>query len=187
MIKIIVSILFYVFITNELYARENYIFLDNLKDDNLSKVILLRHALAPGNGDPPNFNVNDCSSQRNLDQVGIAQSKMIGRAFNELDIKFSKIYSSYWCRCKDTAFNMKVGDFKTHEGLNSFYEKHSDRKITLKKLNNLINSFEKSKGPYLLITHYVNILAYTGLSISSGGMVAFDLNSKVSNYIKLND
>ena len=187
MTKIIFTILLTFFSITEIWANDNYISLYKLKKNSVNKVIFLRHALAPGNGDPPNFNVNDCSSQRNLDQVGIAQSKMIGRAFNELDIKFSKIYSSYWCRCKDTAFNMKVGDFKTHEGLNSFYEKHSDRKITLKKLNNLINSFEKSKGPYLLITHYVNILAYTGLSISSGGMVAFDLNSKVSNYIKLND
>jgi len=187
MIKIIVTILLAFFSITEIWAKDNYISLEELKKNSVNKVIFLRHALAPGNGDPPNFNVNDCALQRNLDQVGIAQSKMIGRTFNELDIKFSKIYSSYWCRCKDTAFNMKVGDFKTHEGLNSFYEKHSDRKITLKKLDNLIKSFEKSKGPYLLVTHYVNILAYTGLSTSSGGMVAFDLNSKVSNHIKLND
>jgi len=55
------------------------------------------------------------------------------------------------------------------------------------KLNNLVNSFDKSGGPYLLVTHYVNILAFTGLSTSSGGMVAFDLNSEESIHIKLND
>ena len=112
---------------------------------------------------------------------------MIGQSFKNIGIKFSKIYSSFWCRCKDTAHNMEIGEFKTHEGLNSFYEKHADRKITLIKLNNLINSFDKSGGPYLLVTHYVNILAFTGLSTSSGGMVAFDLNTKVSTHIKLND
>ena len=112
---------------------------------------------------------------------------MLGNTFKNLGIKFSAIYSSFWCRCKDTALNMKVGEFKTHEGLNSFYEKHADRKITLRKLNNLIKSFDKSDGPYLLVTHYVNILAFTGLSTSSGGMVSFDLNSKESTHIKLND
>ena len=82
---------------------------------------------------------------------------------------------------------MNIGEFKTHEGLNSFYEKHADRKLTLIKLNKLINSFDKSGGPYLLVTHYVNILAFTGLSTSSGGMVAFDLNSQESIHIKLNN
>ena len=131
--------------------------------------------------------MHDCSTQRNLDQAGILQSRMIGKSFKKIGMKFSEIYSSFWCRCKDTALNMEVGEFKTHDGLNSFYEKHSDRNITLRKLNNLIKSFNKSKGPYLLVTHYVNILAFTGLSTSSGGMVAYDLNTKLSTHIKLND
>ena len=71
--------------------------------------------------------------------------------------------------------------------LNSFYERYSDRNTTLRKLKNLIKSFNKSDGPYLLVTHYVNILAFTGLSTSSGGMVAYNLNTKVSTHIKLND
>ena len=112
---------------------------------------------------------------------------MIGQSFQKLGIKFTNIYSSFWCRCKDTIINMKVGKFRTHKGLNSFYESYSDKDITLRKLRLLINSFDKSKGPYLLVTHYVNILAFTGLSTSSGGMVSFDLNSKESIHIKLND
>ena len=187
MLKIILTVLLTVFSITEIYAKENYISLDKLKKNSLSKVVFLRHATAPGNGDPPNFNINDCSTQRNLNQVGIAQSKMIGLAFKKLGIKFSKIYSSYWCRCKDTALNMEVGTFKTHDGLNSFYEKYADRKITLRKLNILVKSFDKSSGPYLLVTHFVNILAFTGLSTSSGGMVVFDLNTKESTHIKLND
>ena len=185
--KIIFTILFSFFLITDSYSEESFISLEKLKNQDMDKVIFLRHALAPGNGDPPNFNVNDCSTQRNLDQVGIFQSKMIGNVLKKLGIKFSKIYSSFWCRCKDTALNMNIGEFKTHEGLNSFYEKYADRKLTLIKLNNLVNSFDKSGGPYLLVTHYVNILAFTGLSTSSGGMVAYDLNTKVSTHIKLND
>ena len=187
MIKIISTILFSLFLIAETFGEENFISLEKLKKHDINKVIFLRHALAPGNGDPPNFNVKDCSTQRNLDQAGIVQSRMIGQSFKKIGIKFSKIYSSFWCRCIDTAVNMKVGEFETHDGLNSFYERYANRKITLKKLNNLIMSFDKSDGPYLLVTHYVNILAFTGLSTSSGGMVAFDLNSKESIHIKLNN
>ena len=187
MIKIFFTILFFFFFFVETYAKENFISLEKIKNHNIDKVIFLRHALAPGNGDPPNFNVNDCSTQRNLDQAGILQSKVIGQSFKKIGIKFSKIYSSFWCRCQDTAQNMEVGKFKTHDGLNSFFEGHANRKITLIKLKNLIRSFDKKDGPYLLVTHYVNILAFTGLSTSSGGMVAFDLNSKESTHIKLKD
>ena len=185
--KIIFTILFSFFLITDSYSEESFISLEKLKNHDMDKVIFLRHALAPGNGDPSNFNVNDCSTQRNLDQVGIDQSSMLGNTLKKIGIKFSKIYSSFWCRCKDTALNMNIGEFKTHEGLNSFYEKHADKKLTLIKLNNLVNSFDKSGGPYLLVTHYVNILAFTGLSTSSGGMVAFDLNSKESSHIKIND
>ena len=185
--KTIFTILFFLLLIVETNAKESFISLEKLKNHDINKVIFLRHALAPGNGDPPNFNVNDCSTQRNLDQSGIVQSRMIGQSFKKIGIKFSKIYSSFWCRCKDTVMNMEVGEFKTHVGLNSFYEKHAHRETTLRKLNNLIKSFNKLDGPYLLVTHYVNILAFTGLSTSSGGMVAYDLNTKVSTHIKLND
>ena len=85
-------ILFSFSLIAETFSKENFISLEKIKNHNMNKVIFLRHALAPGNGDPPNFNVNDCSTQRNLDQVGIAQSKMIGQSFKKLGIKFSKIY-----------------------------------------------------------------------------------------------
>ena len=185
--KIIFTILFSFLLIGKTNAKESFISLEKIKNHGSDKVIFLRHALAPGNGDPINFNINDCSTQRNLDQAGIVQSRIIGQSFKKIGIKFSKIYSSFWCRCIDTAMNMEVGQFITHNGLNSFYERHFDRKTTLRKLNNLIKSFNKSDGPYLLVTHYVNILAFTGLSTSSGGMVSYDLNTKVSTHIKLND
>ena len=185
--KIIFTILFSFLLIAETNAKESFISLEKLKNHEIDKVIFLRHALAPGNGDPPNFNVNDCSTQRNLNQAGIIQSRMIGQTFKNIGIRFSKIYSSFWCRCKDTAINMEVSEFKTHMGLNSFYERHADRETILRKLNNLIKSFNKSDGPYLLVTHYVNILAFTGLSTTSGGMVVYDLYTKESTHLKLNN
>ena len=85
------------------------------------KLIFIRHAYAPGNGDPKNFSLKDCSSQRNLNQEGIDQSKKIGLFFTKNKIQIDKVLSSEWCRCKDTskyAFN----NYKTFNALNSFYD-----------------------------------------------------------------
>ena len=67
------------------------------------KIILIRHAKAPGGGDPEGFKIDDCKTQRNLDEVGINQSKNIGKLFKEKQIKIDQVLSSQWCRCKDTA------------------------------------------------------------------------------------
>ena len=67
------------------------------------KIIFIRHAYAPGSGDPINFNLNDCSSQRNLDKNGKEQAKKIGDFFKEKKIPIQKVISSQWCRCKETA------------------------------------------------------------------------------------
>ena len=67
------------------------------------KIIMIRHALAPGRGDPKGFKIDDCTTQRNLDEIGINQSKNIGKLFIEKKIKIDQVLSSQWCRCKDTA------------------------------------------------------------------------------------
>ena len=66
-------------------------------------IVFIRHAIAPGNGDPENFNIKDCSTQRNLSEEGINQSKKIGAFFKKNNISIAKVLSSEWCRCKDTA------------------------------------------------------------------------------------
>ena len=85
------------------------------------KIVFLRHALAPGNGDPDNFDINDCKTQRKLSSKGRLQSEKIGNFFKINNIKIDKVLSSEWCRCKDTA-KIAFGKFKTLSALNSFYE-----------------------------------------------------------------
>ena len=89
-----------------------------LKDGN--KLIFIRHAYAPGNGDPINFDLNDCSTQRNLNYEGIYQSKKIGQFFSKNKIQIDKVLSSEWCRCKDTA-EFAFNEYTTFNALNSFY------------------------------------------------------------------
>ena len=82
--------------TSNIFADDKI--LDSLKEGN--KIIFIRHAIAPGNGDPENFNIKDCSTQRNLSESGIKQSKKIGLFFKNNKIKIDQVLSSEWCRCK---------------------------------------------------------------------------------------
>ena len=82
---------------------------------------MIRHSLAPGGGDPDGFKIDDCKTQRNLNDVGIAQSKKIGALFKNNNIKVDTVLSSQWCRCKDTAFHA-FGDYKEFSALNSTFQ-----------------------------------------------------------------
>ena len=62
------------------------------------KLIFIRHAYAPGNGDPAGFNLNDCSTQRNLSEDGRKQAQHIGEFFTKNKIEIDKVLSSEWCR-----------------------------------------------------------------------------------------
>ena len=61
------------------------------------KIVFIRHAYAPGGGDPDNFVIEDCSTQRNLNQQGIDQSISMGQEFSKRDIPIQQVYSSQWC------------------------------------------------------------------------------------------
>ena len=83
-------------------------------------VIFLRHALAPGNGDPKNFDLNDCRTQRNLDETGRRQARAIGKRIAAAKLNLAGIYSSEWCRCLETALLLDLGAVTPFDGLNSF-------------------------------------------------------------------
>jgi phosphohistidine phosphatase SixA len=85
------------------------------------KIILIRHSLAPGGGDPPGFKIDDCKTQRNLNRKGINQSKKIGKLFKKNKVPVDQVLSSQWCRCKDTA-KYAFGNFKEFTALNSTFQ-----------------------------------------------------------------
>ena len=99
-------------------ANSNSLF-RTLKSDN--HIILLRHSLAPGIGDPDNVKLSDCRTQRNLSRQGIEQAKNIRVLLKKNGIKKVNIYSSEWCRCKETAKELGLGSYKTLSLLNSFF------------------------------------------------------------------
>ena len=149
-----------------------------------NKIIMIRHALAPGRGDPKEFKLDDCKTQRNLNQIGIDQSKKIGKLFKENNIKIDQVYSSQWCRCKDTA-KYAFKDFKEFAALNSTFSPPYDQKEKeqIKELKNFVQNWKGNGGNLILVTHYVVILAVTGLAPSSGELVIVDKNFNVLSTI----
>ena len=159
------------------YSFANDKVIESLKEGD--KLIFIRHALAPGNGDPANFELQNCSTQRNLNEIGIQQSKKIGLIFKKNEIKIDNIYSSEWCRCKDTA-KYAFDDFETFDALNSFYDirfaANEDKQI--KDFYEFIDSID-SKNNIVFVTHYVVIGAILNIGTSSGEIVVTDKNLNI--------
>ena len=151
--KLFLLIIISLTISNQVLSEDKI--LESLKEG--GKIIFIRHAYAPGGGDPQNFNINDCSTQRNLSDEGINQSKLIGEFFKTNKIKIDKVLSSEWCRCKDTA-KFAFNDFETFDALNSFFSAKfaKNEKKQIRDLKKFINKWESSKN-LVLVTHYVVI------------------------------
>ena len=148
------------------------------------KLIFIRHAYAPGNGDPENFDLKDCSTQRNLSKTGIEQSKKIGLFFKNNNIKIDKVLSSEWCRCKDTA-RIAFKNFETYKALNSFYDEKfaSNEKIQINNLRNYIKKWNNDKN-LVFVTHFVVISGILNKGTNSGEIIISDKNFNIIGSIE---
>ncbi|MDB2464514.1 histidine phosphatase family protein [Amylibacter sp.] len=162
---------------------ENYS-IEEIINDIDANVIFMRHALAPGIGDPNNFKIGDCSTQRNLNETGIAQAVLIGKQLKKNSIQFNKIYSSQWCRCYQTATLLDLGKVHEFAGLNSIFQNFVSRRKTLQKLEQKLSEISLNKL-VIFVTHQVNIQAITKKNVASGEMVAFNTSTKKSHKINL--
>ena len=148
-------------------------------------VIFLRHAQAPGNGDPKNFDLNDCRTQRNLDETGRQQARAIGKRIAAAKQNLAGIYSSEWCRCLETALLLNLGAVTPFDGLNSFYQNHVQRNATLAKLKSKLDNLPHDGPPVIMVTHYVTIQAVANIAVPSGGAVLYDLNTGYARELSL--
>ena len=149
------------------------------------KLIFIRHAYAPGGGDPKNFNINDCNTQRNLSYEGRVQSKKIGNFFKKNKISIEKVYSSEWCRCKETA-SIAFENFETKNFLNSFFSEQfvENRQNQIKDLNIFIKNWN-GNGNLIFVTHYVVISELLNYAPSSGELVISDKQLKVIDTLEI--
>ncbi len=133
-------------------------------------IAIIRHALAPGTGDPDNFELRDCSTQRNLDDVGRDQARKIGNTFRAHGIKTARVFSSQWCRTLETARLLDLGEVEELPILNSFRKfphMRDDYTILLKRW---IDEQDFST-PVVLVSHQVNISAMTGIYPEPGEII----------------
>ncbi len=133
-------------------------------------VILMRHSLAPGIGDPPGFERGRCETQRNLSAAGRTQAEAAGRAFRERDIPIAAVYSSSWCRALDTAELMALGSVEPVPWLDSFFRGQGDQALITQTTQEQIAAWQ-GPGNLLLVTHQVNITALVGSGVGSGEMI----------------
>jgi len=134
-------------------------------------VALMRHALAPGVGDPQNFDLSDCTTQRNLNDAGREQARRTGEALRAAEITFDKVWTSQWCRARDTATMMDVGPVTEVRALNSHFAGRGEPTSQSAKIREMLGALPKGTR-VLLVTHQVNISALIGEFTASGEIIA---------------
>tara|TARA_B100000035_G_scaffold126284_1_gene107471 strand:- start:172 stop:729 length:558 start_codon:yes stop_codon:yes gene_type:complete len=176
-------LIIYLILTNVIKADSNIKVLEDLKKG--GNLIFIRHAYAPGGGDPDNFDIKDCSTQRNLSEVGKKQSKKIGNFFENNEIPIDKVISSEWCRCKDTA-KIAFNKFEIKNFLNSFYSEKfaKNRSKQIKDLKKYIENWNGKKN-LVFVTHYVVISEVLNYHPNSGEIVISDKSFKKIGNIEI--
>lgn len=123
-------------------------------------LVLFRHAIAPGGGDPVGMRLGDCATQRNLDEAGRTQARRIGAAFREAGVAVGAVLVSEWCRTRETAEIAFPGLARAEPAFNSFF---ADRGVAEARTDAARDILLRWPGPGALVavTHQVNIAALT--------------------------
>ena len=138
-------------------------------------VALMRHATAPGVGDPEGFRVDDCRTQRNLSEEGRRQARAIGERFGANGIPRAAVFSSQWCRCLDTARLLGLGEVTPFAGLNSFFRDSGREAASTAAVRALIARESRPGRALVLVTHQVNITALSGVYPASSEIVVLQV------------
>jgi phosphohistidine phosphatase SixA len=128
--------------------------------------VLIRHATAPGTGDPPTFALGDCATQRILSDEGREQARAIGRAFRAAGIAVDEVLTSRWCRASETAALLALGPVEPLEALDSFFTRRERGPAQVAVLEARIGRL--GRRTVVMVTHQVNITALTGIYPGSG-------------------
>jgi phosphohistidine phosphatase SixA len=141
-------------------------------------VALMRHAQAPGTGDPDDFRLDDCSTQRNLDQAGRDQARRTGQAFRDRGVTVGRVLSSQWCRCLETAELLALGEAEPFPPLNSFFSDRAREPAQTEAVRALLAEADADGPSLVMVTHQVNITALTGIFPRSGEIVVLRLGGR---------
>jgi phosphohistidine phosphatase SixA len=142
-------------------------------------VLLMRHTLAPGVGDPQRFRLGDCTTQRNLSDEGRQDARYIGKWLEQRNLKIHSIESSRWCRTRDTAELLGIGRVKLNKNLDSLFRESDleNHKQTIETKKRIV-SHRNTRGLLVLVGHAVNISAITGITLDSGEGILVRANAQ---------
>ncbi|MCE7027980.1 histidine phosphatase family protein [Jiella avicenniae] len=137
--------------------------------------LLMRHAVAPGTGDPKNFTLGDCSTQRNLSEAGREQAERIGRKLKDNGVTIDVVLTSQWCRARDTAERLGLPAVEDEPALNSFFAGRGEREAQTEALKRRLAELDAAGKKAALVSHQVNVTALTGVYPASGEIVVIRL------------
>ncbi len=132
--------------------------------------VIMRHALAPGGGDPRTFTLDDCTTQRNLSEQGRDQARRIGERLRTAGVTQAEVWTSQWCRCRDTARLLNLGEVKDLPQLNSFFQQREKGPGQMKSLRAWLMEHPLDR-PLIPVTHQVVVTGLTDVFPASGEMV----------------
>jgi len=142
-------------------------------------VLLIRHAYAPGSGDPANFKLGDCSTQRNLSAEGRAEARALGEWLRNRDLNILRIEASRWCRATETAELLNLGEVIPNNDLNSLFTATTKQnRIQTAAIRKQIINHRPKRGLVIMVGHFVNFSALTGIGLDSGQGILVRANSK---------
>lgn len=156
-----------IFTVADLHANESTVWNVLKSNDHFA---MMRHSKAPGTGDPADFELGKCSTQRNLSSDGQIQAISVGEEFRANGIDAVRVFSSQWCRSLETAELLALGPVQELPALNSFFQKYDRQIIQTQMLNDWLLEQDLS-DVLLLVTHQVNITALTGIYPGSGEVI----------------
>jgi phosphohistidine phosphatase SixA len=138
-------------------------------------IVLIRHATAPGVGDRAEFKLDDCATQRNLNEPGRAEARKLGEQFRAHKIQVGSVISSQWCRCRETA-NLAFGDqVRDEPAFNSFYRLSTEDRVVQTAQARAVLARWSGPGALVVMTHEVNIQALAGVGTASAESVVVRL------------
>ncbi|WP_018875653.1 MULTISPECIES: histidine phosphatase family protein [unclassified Thioalkalivibrio] len=143
------------------------------------RILLMRHALAPGIGDPSGFDVDDCATQRNLSEEGRAQARETGERLRAAGLDAIRVFAGPWCRNFDTAELLGYGEPVVLEALGSVFRTnapHRERRMRAWR-EHLAEEYRQAQGPAVYVTHRANIMELSGRSIGAGAMLVVEIDA----------
>jgi phosphohistidine phosphatase SixA len=130
-------------------------------------MVLFRHATAPGVGDPSGFKLDDCATQRNLDERGRAEARRLGEQFRSRKIAVGAVLTSQWCRTRETAHLAFGSQVRDEPAFNSFFGLPAEGRAAQTAQARAVLARWRGPGALVVVTHQVNITALTGVGAAS--------------------